>query len=340
MSEPINVMIALPNPVAEGQLAQVRAVSARLKVDAQVVGSLPELGNRLSEVEVLLTSFSMPSAQQAPRLRWVQTFFAGVDGWLERAGDRLQDVRVTTASGVHGPNMAEYSLMLMLAWSHALPETLEFQRQAVWPEERRKVIMPGELRGGTLGVLGYGSIGREAARLAMALGMRVLACKRNPHQRQDTGWSWPGTGDPLGQLPERLYALTELQAMLPECDYVLLTLALTPATRHIISAETLRAFKPGAVLINVARGGLVDEPALIAALRSGALRAAGLDVFEHEPLPPDSPLWSLPNVLLTPHISGITPAYGIRLMELFSENLRRYLASEALLNLVDVSAGY
>ena len=340
MTDPIQVIIALATPVAEGPLAQVRAVSPRLKVDMRVVGSLAELGSTLADVEVLLTTFPLPPAEQAPRLRWVQTFFAGVDGWLERSGDHVRDVRVTTASGVHGPNMAEYSLMMMLAWAHALPETLEYQRQGVWPAERRKVLVPGELRGATLGVVGYGSIGREAARLASTLGMRVLACKRDPGQRQDMGWSLPGTGDPQGELPERIYALADLRDMLAQCDYVLLTLALTPATRHIINADTLRALKPTAVLVNVARGGLVDEPALIEALRSGTLRGAGLDVFETEPLPADSPLWSLPNVLLTPHISGVTPAYSDRLMALFADNLKRYLAGETLLNLVDVGAGY
>ena len=340
MSDQIQVMIALSTPVAEGPLAQVRAVSPRLKVDAQVVGSLAELGSKLAEVEVLLTTFPLPSAEQAPRLRWVQTFFAGVDGWLQRSGEHVKDVRVTTASGVHGPNMAEYSLMMMLAWAHALPEMLAFQRQGVWPAERRKVLIPGELRGATLGVVGYGSIGREAARLASALGLRVLACKRDPLQHQDTGWFLPGTGDPRGDLPERFYALADLGDMLRQCDYVLLTLALTPATRHIINAEALQSFKPGAVLVNVARGGLVDEPALIEALRSGKLRGAGLDVFETEPLPVDSPLWSLPNVLLTPHVSGVTPAYDDRLMALFSENLRRYVTGEKLLNSVDIEAGY
>src|SRR5258708_4178974 len=210
MSDPVQVLIALPNPIAEGPLSQVLALSPRLQVDMQVAASLAELGDKLSEAEVLLTSFNMPSAEQAPRLRWVQTFFAGVDGWLERAGDRFKDVRVTTVSGVHGPNMAEYSLMMMLAWAHALPETLQFQRQGVWPAKRRKVLIPGELLGATLGVVGYGSIGRETARLANALGLRVLACKRDPQQRQDTGWFWPGTGDPRGDLPERFYALADL----------------------------------------------------------------------------------------------------------------------------------
>jgi phosphoglycerate dehydrogenase-like enzyme len=340
MSDPVHVLIALPSTMDDGLLEQVRALSPRLRVEMQTTTSLADLGRQLAEVEVLLTSLDLPAAEQTPRLRWVQTYFAGVDGWLEKAGDRIRNVLVTTASGVHGPNMAEYGLMMMGAWAHELPQLLEYQRQSEWPAERRKVLVPGELRGATLGVVGYGSIGREAARQACALGMRVLACKRNPSQREDTGWILPGTGDPPGTLPERYYAVEQLNDMLSECDYVLLTLALTPVTRHIIGAAALQSMKPSAVLVNVARGALVDEPALIEALRSGTIRGAGLDVFETEPLPDDSPLWSLPNVLLTPHIAGITPAYHQRLMTLFVDNLRRYLAGEPLLNRVDRDAGY
>ena len=340
MADSIQVLIALTSPLDAALLEQARAVSPRLRVAMQSTRSLSGLDRQLSNVEVLLTSLDMPAIEQAPKLRWVQTYFAGVDGWLQRAGDRLNGIIVTTASGVHGPNMAEYGLMMMSAWAHELPQLLEYQRHGEWPVERRKVLVPGELRGATLGVVGYGSIGREAARQASVLGMRVLACKRNPGQRADYGWTLPGTGDPQGTLPERYYAIEQLHEMLGQSDYVLLTLALTPATRHIIDAAALRSMKPSAVLVNVARGALVDEPALIAALRSGAIRGAGLDVFETEPLPGDSPLWSLPNVLLTPHISGITPAYHGRLMTLFVENLRRYIAGQKLLNLVDVGAGY
>lgn len=340
MIDAINVMVALTKPVPDSLLEGLRRVSPRLKVEMESVAALAELGGKLAEVEVLLTAFNLPSAAEAPRLRWVQTYFAGVDGWLARAGEHVKDVMVTTASGVHGPNMAEYSLMMMMAWAHALPEMQALQRRAEWPAERRKALVPGELRGATLGIVGYGSIGRETARLAHALGMRVLACKRDPQRREDAGWCWPGTGDPNGDLPERYYAAEDLNDMLRESDYVLLTVSLTPATRHIIDGAALKAMKPGAVLINVARGGLVDEPALIEALRSGQLRGAGLDVFEQEPLPADSPLWALPNVILTPHIAGITPAYEARLMTLFAENLHRYVAGQQLLNTVDLQSGY
>jgi phosphoglycerate dehydrogenase-like enzyme len=340
MADPIHVMLALSAPVTDDQLHGLRALSDRLIVDQQVVQSLAELDGTLADVEVLLTSFGVPTVEQAPRLRWAQAYSAGVDGWLAKAGARINDLLVTTASGVHGPVMGEYSLMMMLSLAHLLPRLWDYQRRHAWPADRWKVLMPAELRGATLGVVGYGSVGRETARLAAALGMRVLACKRDPQQPIDGGWTWPGTGDPNGTLPEYYYALDELRHMLPQCDYVLLTLAATAATRHIIDAVALRRMKRSACLINVARGALVDEPALIEALQSGIIRGAGLDVFEQEPLPADSPLWSMPNVLLTPHIAGLTPAYHERLMLLFAENLQRYLAGQALLNSVDMDAGY
>jgi len=340
MVENIQVLIALPTPVPDELIAQVRQVSPRLQVEVRRAAALAEVADNLAKAEVLLTSFGLPEAAQAPRLRWVQAYSAGVEGWLAAGGDRLKDMALTTASGVHGPVMAEHSLMLMLAWAHQLPPMMSLQQRHEWPAERWKLLRTTELRGATLGIVGYGSIGRETARLACAMGMRVLACKHDPRRREDTGWVVPGTGDPAGALPDQYYAIENLHDMLAECDYVLLTLALTPATRHIIDAAALRHMKPSVVLVNVARGGLVDEPALIDALRNGVIHAAGLDVFEKEPLPEDSPLWSLPNALLTPHISGYTPAYEERLLVLFTENLQRYLTGQRLLNQVDLAAGY
>jgi len=326
--------------LADALIDQVRAVAPHLNVTVTNAKSLDELGSALAESEVMLTSLGMPSASQAPRMRWVQAFSAGVDSWLRKPDALRPDVALTTASGVHAPVMAEYSLSMMLAWAHEMPLLAAHQAQHQWASHLSPAIVPAELRGATVGILGYGSIGRETARLAHAFGMRVLACKRNPHQRSDTGWTIPDTGDPEGTLPAHYYPIEQLHTMLAECDYVVLTLALTPATRHIIDSAALHSLKPGAVLVNVARGGLVDEPALIETLRSGLVRAASLDVFEQEPLPSDSPLWDMPNVLITPHIAGNHPAHDQRLISLFTDNLRRYLAGQPLLNQVDPAAGY
>lgn len=339
--EPLNILIVpRDGSIADDLVDQVRVVSPRIQVTVTNAKSLTELGAPLANAEVMLTSLGVASSAQAPHLRWVQAYSAGVDGWLKKANGLRSDITLTTASGIHAPVMAEYSLSMLLNWAHGNPQFAAYQAKHEWAAKHSDEIRPAELRGATLGILGYGSIGRETARLAHAFGMRILACKRNPDQKTDDGWIVPGTGDPAGALPERYFSLEQLPAMLAECDYLILTLALTPASYHILDAAALRSLKPGAVLVNVARGGLIDEPALVEALRSGHVRAAGLDVFEPEPLPATSPLWDLPNVLLTPHISGTHPAHDQRLIALFTENLRRYLAGQPLLNQVDPTAGY
>ncbi|MCP4514378.1 MAG: D-2-hydroxyacid dehydrogenase, partial [Delftia sp.] len=191
----------------------------------------------------------------------------------------------------------------------------------------------------TIGIVGSGSIGRQVGRLARAFGMRVLALQRGDDPA-DHGHVIPGVGDPQGSIPERFYRPHELREMLAQCDYVLLAVPLTDATRRLIGPDELRAMRSTAFLINIARGGVVDEPALIQALAEGWIGGAGLDVFAQEPLPPDSPLWGMENVILSPHIAGSTPHYHARAADVFAENLRRYLAGEPLLNRVDWGRGY
>jgi phosphoglycerate dehydrogenase-like enzyme len=169
--------------------------------------------------------------------------------------------------------------------------------------------------------------------------MRVLALKRDDDPT-DHGHVIPGVGDPEGTIPERFYRLDELRAMLPECDYIVLAVPLTDITQSLIGPAELRIMKPTAFLINIARGDVVDEPALIRALEEGWIDGAALDVFSQEPLPSDSSLWTMENVLLSPHTAGFTPRYQARAADLFAENLRRYLAKEPLLNRVDRENGY
>jgi phosphoglycerate dehydrogenase-like enzyme len=169
--------------------------------------------------------------------------------------------------------------------------------------------------------------------------MRVFALRRT-EGRFDFGYAVNRTGDPEGAIPERFYPADALHEMLAQCDYVVVALPLTAATTHFIGAAELRAMKPSAYLVNIARGSIVDETALIRALREGWIAGAGLDVFEQEPLPPDSPLWEMENVLISPHVAGFTPRYDERATALFAENLSRYLAGQPLLNQVDSCRGY
>jgi len=184
----------------------------------------------------------------------------------------------------------------------------------------------GELCGKTLGIVGLGGIGSEVAKRAKAFGMRVIATRRRPDRRSE--------------FADEVRGADELGWLLGESDFVAVCSALTHETRHLIGAEELKRMKATAYLINIGRGGLVDEGALVAALRGGEIAGAGLDVFEREPLPSESPLWEMPNVMITPHDAGSSPRSHERLMEVFLENLRRYVAGEPLLNVVDKRAGY
>lgn len=339
-TQPLHVFVLTQSPIPDSLLETLRAVSPRLQVTHRTARKLDELGDVWGEVEVLYTTGLLPAPDQAPRLKWVQGHFAGVDHVIQHP--LMQRVTLTTASGVHITNMAEYVLLMMLAFGHRLPRMLEYQARAEWPEPRWDLFVPDELRGATLGIVGYGSIGREVARLARAFGMRVLAAKRHVDDMNDAGWRPPEMNAAGEAHLDRVYPHSGLRAMLPECDYVVLIVPLTPETHHLIGAEELALMKRTAVLINVARGAVVDEAALIDALQRNLIGGAALDVFEREPLPGDSPLWRLPSsrVIISPHVSGFTPHYDARAMALFAENLRRYLNGEPLLNVVDVKAGY
>jgi phosphoglycerate dehydrogenase-like enzyme len=212
--------------------------------------------------------------------------------------------------------------------------------QRVWPEDRWERFSPQELNQSTVGIIGYGSIGREVARLCCAFGAEVLATKSDVKQPEDTDYAIEGVGDPGGDSVHRLYPPQALIPMLKESDYVVVAVPLTPETRGLITAKELEAMKSTAYLVDVSRGGVVNHDDLIEALRGGWLAGAALDVFPEEPLPNDSQLWGLPNVILSPHIAGMTDHYDERAVDLFIENLNRYLVGEALLNQIDLERGY
>ena len=338
MTDSIRVLVLTQAPMPEHLLARLRAVSPRVIVEHRTAETLEELGDVWQEIEVLYTTKLVPLPEAAPRLRWVQGHFAGVDQLLEHP--LLRSVTLTTSSGIHAPAMAEYTLMMVLAFAHHLPRMIEYQGRAEWPLQRWALFVPQELRDSTIGLVGYGSIGREMARLARAFGMRVLALKRQVGHLADDGWRLPNVGDAAGENVERLFAPDQLHEMLAECDYVVIAAPLTAETRGLLGAAEFRAMKRKAVIINVARGGVIDETALIDALRAQVIGGAALDVFDQEPLSAESPLWHLPNVIISPHVSGFTPHYDERTMALFAENLRRYVAGEPLLNVVDMQRGY
>lgn len=323
-------------------LDQLRRVSPRLQITQRTCHDAGEVATALSDrpaTRVLYTFHLPPNLLTlAPRLRWLQLHSAGADHILDHP-ILHSDVLITTASGIHATPIAEYVFASILAHRWRVSLWTHCQRQGQWPSGRWELYARPELRDSTLGIVGYGSIGREVGRLGHAFNMRVLAL-RHSAGRAEQGYAVEHTGDPAGAIPDRFYPPEALHEMLAECDYVVIALPLTPATTHFIGEAELRTVKPSAFLVNIARGAIVDETALIRALQEGWIAGAGLDVFEREPLPPDSPLWELENALLSPHVAGFTPRYDERAAALFAQNLARYVAGEPLLNLVDKAKGY
>lgn len=338
--EPIQVLSTVR--FSDELLTQLQAVSPRLRISQQTCSNADEVAAALAAhpaTEILYTFHLPPQALTlAPRLHWIQLHTAGADHLLDHPVMR-SEVIITTASGIHATPIAEYVFASLLAHRWQVPMWTRCQREKRWPSGRWGMYARPELRGSTLGILGYGSIGREVGRLGRAFGMRVLALRRSPG-RAEEGYAVDHTGDPEGAIPDRFYPPEALHEMLAECDYLVIALPLTPETFHLIGEAELRAMKPTAYLVNIARGPIVDEAALVRALQEGWIAGAGLDVFEQEPLPPDSPLWELDNVLLSPHVAGFSPRYDERAAALFAQNLARYLAGEPLLNLVDKARGY
>jgi phosphoglycerate dehydrogenase-like enzyme len=278
---------------------------------------------------------------KASHLRWVQLHSAGINQLNDHPIMR-SDVLITTSSGIHAVPIGEFAVMMMLALARHVPRMVRMQDHGECPpiKERSKVIGGIEVRGKTLGVIGYGSIGREAARIAkQAFNMQVLALVRT-NKKEDLGYVERGIGDPEGKLPDAWFHPNGLLDLLGRSDFVLISTPLTNETWNMIGEAELRAMKPSAYIINIARGGIIDENALVRALKEHWIMGAGLDVFATEPLPATSELWKLENAFITPHVSGQTPNYSDRAADLFAENLRRYLNGERLLNLVDKSAGY
>jgi phosphoglycerate dehydrogenase-like enzyme len=293
----------------------------------------------VDDVEVLLRGWLSSDAfdrllARAPRLTWVHSASAGVERALTRAAlDR--GLVITNARGVFSRPIAEYVLMMILAVSRRLPGLLELQRERTW-----QPLEGMELRDVTVGIVGLGSIGRAVGTLATAFGCRVVAVRRR--SEADVG---PTEGDDdsrsLGELMvDRVGGPDTLPELLAESDFVVLAAPLTAETENMVDAEALASMKPSAWLINVARGRLVDERALLNALRDGRIGGAVLDTFRDEPLPASSPFYDLPNVIVTPHTSWSSGRVLDRSVELFCDNLRRYAAGEPLLNVVDPAAGY
>ena len=313
--------IIIPN-LNEEDLNTVRAIAP--DVNFVVSASAEETQREIEDADAIFEHGVSPEMiRRAKKLRWIQRGGVGVEGLMfpELVNS---DIVLANARGTTGINIAEHVMALILAFSRTINILVKRQMDKVW--ESRANLPVIEIAGETLGIIGLGSIGLQVAKRAHAFDMRLLAVDATQTEKPD--------------YVESLWRLDRLHEMLEQADFVSICCPLTPETEGMMSTAEFRVMKPTAFLINIARGKIVDQPALIEALRAGKLAGAGLDVTNPEPLSKESPLWEMDNVIITPHHAGQSPKAPRRVFELFCENLKRFVAGEPLINVVDKTRGY
>jgi phosphoglycerate dehydrogenase-like enzyme len=314
--------VLILNPVSDRQKKFITHVAPAAIIVSADIKQAAEL---IHDVEILVAwGFNniRPFYGQAKNIRWIHAMTAGVESLLFPETQN-SPVLLSNSKGIHGIPMAEHVLGLMLSFTRRLNLFQRQQQKHLWA--RPQIDELHEINGKTLAIVGLGAIGHEIAKKAKALDMTVIAAKREI------------TKEPF---VDRLYPAEQLLKMLADADFVVVTLPLTEATTGLFGQEAFAAMKPSAYFINVSRGAVVQEDALLSALQSGAIAGAGLDVFVREPLPETSPFWDQPNVIITPHVSAISPVYLDRALQLFSENLACYIAGKPLLTPIDKVRGY
>jgi phosphoglycerate dehydrogenase-like enzyme len=301
----------------------------------------PAVPRDLGDARVLISHWPPVDWGLANALEWIQLDSAGVD-YLASNDVWSRDVMVTNGAGAYAVQLAQYVMSNLLAVNEKHVERAQAQTNRHWPQRgtEHDGMVGRLLRGQTMVILGYGGVGRELARLASCFGMRIIAIKAHPEVRADDSFCLPGTGDPDGSIPEAILGTDSLMDSARSADVLAITAPLTDRTRHIVDATVLGALPPWSWVINVGRGAVIDEGALIEELRTRRIGGAILDVFEVEPLSGSSPLWRLPNVVVTPHAAGGGDPSMDLLSYLVAENLYRYATGERLRNLVDPVARY
>jgi phosphoglycerate dehydrogenase-like enzyme len=311
--------------VSSEQQAEIQALVPEMRL--VVTRDEDEMAPYYDDVEIAAGWLSPDMVLRMPKLRWAQHWAAGVDSFTANEAVVEKDFVLTNGSGIHAEPITEHILALLFAFARGLHCAVRAQVDHRWgaPDDPcRDDIF--EFPGKTMVLIGVGAIGTRTAEVAAALGMHVIGVRRHPDE------GVPGVAEMVG--PDRL------PDVLPKADFVVLTVPLTAATHHVIGEAELRAMKSSAIIVNIGRGGTIDEAALIPALQEGRIGGAGLDVFEEEPLPADSSLWDMENVIVTSHYAGHNPYYDERALAIFVDNLRRYVAGAPLRNVVDQEAGY
>lgn len=283
-------------------------------------GPLEEL---IFQADILFGSPDIPPAvlAQSKTLKMVHLGSTGVDRYMVPEFQQ-SDIILVNSRGVHGPTVADHAMALLLALSRGLPEAYENRRRKKWEAKASSIV---NLEGKTAGLLGLGAIGLEAAVRCKAFGMRVIGTRRNAEK---------------SELVDKVLPPSDLPQVLSESDFVVCSLPLTSETHHILTIREFSLMKPSAFFINVGRGAVVKEDDLVLALSTGKIKGAGLDVFEEEPLPVESPLWEMPNVIITPHSAGFDEEHSKKTFNIFLQNLERFQQGRPLINMVDKQLGY
>jgi D-2-hydroxyacid dehydrogenase (NADP+) len=323
------LLICVWHPFAQWRAQPIMAETIRRRWPEMRVVHLPDyvrLPEELPDTDIFIGSSLRPEQfSHARKLKWIHSTAAGVSQ-LMYPELRNSGVVMTNPSGIFSPPMAEHTMGLMIAMARNFPDSVRYQDQAHWGQQEISDKILTELNGKVLLIVGYGSIGRELARRARAFDMRVWGVTRS------------GNGDATHV--EKLFAVTQLESVLPDADYVVLTAPETHETKHLIGAPQIAKMKRGARLINMGRGSLLDEAALVRALEVGVLSGAALDVTAIEPLPSDSPLWKAPRLFLTPHTSGVSDRLWQKETKLLMDLLERWFDGRELFNVVDFTRGY
>jgi phosphoglycerate dehydrogenase-like enzyme len=319
-------------PVEPQALASLQATGRHafdiVTPPAEVERTLP--AERIRDVEALFCTFPPTNLAEMPALRWIQIASTGYSQ-LFRHTLPSRGIRATNSRGCFDVPIAEWNVAMMVNLARNVRQMIRNQEAHVWD---RGAVFQREIRGLTLGIWGYGGIGRETARLARQLGLRVHVLVRQGVRPAGLVYQVAGTGDPEGTLPHRVFRAGEEKAFLAELDFLVIAMPLTPATERLIGEAELRALPARAFILNPARGAIIQEEPLVRALQEGWIAGAALDTHYRYPMPPDHPLWALPNVIFTPHISGssLSPNFRSRLWDIFTLNLDRCERGEPLLN--------
>ena len=323
------IRLHIASTMTDEQLQRIQAVSSCLVLSYHP--TIPyikptEVEEELRDAEVLIGYHAYFEMPQAPRLRWLQLSGDGVDHL--RGKPIMQSDVIITNARVFATPISEYVFASVLSWCYHFPKMrAQFQEQRIYPHNQWEEYLSDEIAGKTLAIIGHGAIGHKLAKVAQAFEMDVIATRRSATQ-------------PTREDGVEVYPANHLREVMARGDVVVVCLPLTDETEGIIGEAELRAMKPHAYLVAVGRGKVIDEAALVRALKERWIGGAGLDVFAQRPLPPDSPFFDLPNVIMTPHMSGVSNGYAQRGVALFCENLRRYIGGEPLINVVDKKKGY